>query len=150
MLLSGMPKSSSSAQSASSSDSQAHGIFSARRTRYVLKPKPFEILVAMRSMTETKCAGGPRTSSHVLRTSAFVKSLRGLCFGGQKRFWAGGIGEKARLCEAPVSFLMRIASGGVGISMLARSRLSSSESLTSGGVDGAEEGRTSIEGVVEE
>lgn len=71
-------------------------------------------------------------------------------FGWAKRFWAGGIGEKARLCEAPVSFLMRIASGGVGISMLARPRLSSSESLTSGGVDGAEEGRTSIEGVVEE
>ena len=149
MLLRGMPKS-SSAQSASSSDSHEHGIFSARRARYALNPIPLDMVVAMRSIMDTRCAGGPNTISHVLRTRALVNSLPGLCFGGQNRFCAGGIGENARRCEAPVSLLILMASGGVGRSKLARPRLSSSESLTSGGVEGAEDGLMSIEGMVVE
>ena len=43
---------------------------------------------------------------------------------------------------------MRMASGGVIASSPGNSTLSSSESLTSGGVEGADDGRTSMVGVI--
>lgn len=145
---SGMPKSSSSGHSSSSLDSQEHGIFSVLRgTRYVLKLKtPSDMFAAMRSMSCTRCAGGPSTNSQVLRIKAAVNCFVGPRAGGRNMFCGCGIGEKARFCEAPVSRFMRSAAGGVGTSRDGGRTLSSSESLTSGGVDGGEERRVSTVG----